>query len=1379
MTKSFFVGLLCLFAFQLSAQNFNQEISNHLERVLEENKIFPEDIQWEITSSNVSATSGITHVYFRQVLNGIQINGTESDIHFLSNGRIIAENNRFAKGIAGKLKGASTPSMNAIQAVNFAAQQLNYTITGDISVVERAQGINQKMMLSDGGISLSNIPAKLIYQLTEDDEIILSWDISIEEISRHNWWSVRVDATTGNIIDKYNWMVSCALEHDHSEDEVLDYNKNLYDIPNYKEVAEENNGCFECYEVFALPIESPYYGSRTIENSPSTNASPFGWHDTNGAAGADFTDTRGNNVDAHESGDNNGYRPNGGATLNFSGYSFNQTWTGGNQYEDASITNLFYLNNVIHDIMYEYGFDEVSGNFQENNYGNGGAGSDSVDANAQISSWCNATFGTPNDGSNPSMNMYICNDKDGDFDALVVIHEFSHGTSNRLTGGPGNTSCLGNSEQMGEGWSDFYGTIMTMQPGDVATDARAVGTYLFGQGPGGAGIRTFPYSTDFGVNSHTYDNIKTESVPHGVGSVWAMMLWEMTWELIDDHGFDADIYNFTGDPNLDAGNVMAMALVTEGMKLQPCQPGFVDGRDAILAADAAIYGGINECSIWEAFARRGLGVSASQGSSGSRSDGTQAFDTPTGVAAFIAPADVCSSSEVLTGLSGGTPSGGVYSGNGVTDDGNGSTYSFDPSAAGIGVHTITYDAPATSCSGASSASDTIEVIASPTGPVTTGASDFCVGQEVTVSAVLGDPGNTIQWYDAITGGNLLHEGETYTFTPTGNIDLYAAETNMSGPASKLVISEITLQTPDQFEIQNVGDAFDYTGYLVAVSETPYDNINTVNPNVQILGNMTANSVEYWTDGATNPWGSNIFWDDSGTGWIIILDPSGNVVDSVFWNLSDAQISGLNITINGFNITAADLDWSGDGANFSSICNTSFRRVGDVDTAADWSSSCESSDYGTANSDIDVVATGGGCLSERTLTEVIAESEAPTITCAPNVTIGTDANDCSASSVVLTDPTTSDNCGLASVTNDAPSTFPIGDTDVIWTVTDTAGLTATCTQVVTVVDDVSPTISCAANVEISTDANSCTASGVVLTDPTTDDNCGVASVTNDAPAIFLIGDTDVTWTVTDTAGLTNTCVQVVTVVDGINPTISCAANVEVNTDAGTCTATVVLADPTTDDNCGVASVTNDAPAVFDLGDTVVTWTVTDDSGNVNTCEQTVTVVDNIDPELTCPADLVVTVDAGELYTIPDYTGDATATDNCTASPAISQDPIAGTEVGVGVTVITITAIDDSGNEATCTFDLTVDELLGVNDSEFNNSIQLLPNPTSGVIRLINNGSEELVKATIIDVNGRIIQVKNLTNSTSETLISLEAYASGMYFVKVEGATHTLIKRVIRE
>src|SRR5690606_5981269 len=141
----------------------------------------------------------------------------------------------------------------------------------------------------------------------------------------------------------------------------------------------------------------------------------------------------------------------------------------------------------------------------------------------------------------------------------------------------------------------------------------------------------------------------------------------------------------------------AIQLVVEGLKLQPCSPGFVDGRDAILEADQLLYGGANQCLIWDVFARRGLGVSASQGSSNSNTDGTEAFDTPSAEAEFTAPADVCIEVGVMTGLSGGSPFGGVYSGPGVTDDGNGTTYTFDAALAGVGIHTISYNVPETDC----------------------------------------------------------------------------------------------------------------------------------------------------------------------------------------------------------------------------------------------------------------------------------------------------------------------------------------------------------------------------------------------------------------------------------------------------------------------------------------------------------------------------------------------------------------------------------------------------------------------------------------------------------------------------------------------------------
>lgn len=1144
-TLRLIVLLTFVFTGPVDAQDFSDEITRQLNQLVEQNDLMPEDINWQINSEHISRTSGVHHIYFRQTFNDIEIYGTESGIHLLPNGKIISQDNKFIRNTAEKLFGSTEPGLSAVQAVQAAALQLHYSISKPLEVLTQARGAAKKTLLSDGGISRGAIPAELMYTLTEDGRLVLAWDLSIESTADTDWWSLRVDAITGEIVNRANWVVSCNLEHDHSDDGKLDYNANLYDIPNYqaKQNAEMAN-CNECYEVFALPLESPYYGNRTIEVEPADPlASPYGWHDTNGSPGAEYTVTRGNNANAYEDGDNAGYQPDGGANLDFTGFPFSQTYTYANQYEDAAITNLFYINNIFHDVLYHYGFDEVSGNFQENNYGRGGLGNDSVRAEAQDGSGtCNANFATPPDGQKPRMQMYICNDKDGDFDTLVIIHEYGHGVSNRLTGGPSNTSCLQNWEQMGEGWSDFFGALLTIAPGDTGEDPRGVGTYLFGQGQGGYGIRDYPYSTDMSVNPQTYDFIKTAAVPHGVGSVWAEMLWEVAWALIDEHGFDPNPYNFTGDVTVDKGNTQALAIVIEGLKLQPCSPGFVDGRDAIFAADQAIYGGANECLLWNAFAKRGLGYSADQGSSNSRSDGTQAFDTPSQLASLSILDEVCASSDVLTGLSGGSPSGGVYSGPGVTDDGNGSTFSFDPAAAGVGVHTVTYDVPAGPCAVASSATDTIEVLAVPDGPSTVGVTDFCVGDPVTVTATPNDPSNVIRWYDAATGGNFLFQGTSYTFTPTETTTVYAQE-SAPGPISKLVISEISVETPDRFEIQNVGEAADYSGYRVAISEQPYSNINTMNPIVKTLGYMEADSVvDYNDDGGAGYWGNNIWWGRDGTGWIVIIDPAGNVVDSVFWNFTANDIAGFNVTIGGFNITAADLDWIGAGASFSANCgNNSYRRHGDTDTAADWPGICEPADFGIPNSDIEIGASG--CLSDRTETEVMADS--------------------------------------------------------------------------------------------------------------------------------------------------------------------------------------------------------------------------------------------IPPVITCPEDKMVSVRLGNRYIIPDFTGETTATDNCNPAPVITQSPAPGTEVGMGDTTITMTATDAANNSVSCTFIVTVDLLIGIDENEFYNNILLHPNPTTGIVVLSNHTSQKLENAVITDVKGRIIKVIDLANAGMETNISLERMASGMYFIKINSENTSIVKRIVKQ
>ncbi len=392
------------------------------------------------------------------------------------------------------------------------------------------------------------------------------------------------------------------------------------------------------YCVYPLPVEAPHFttplppgDAREMATAPwlmAPGASPFGWHDVDGKEGAEFTITRGNNVHAFDAGDNQGFSPDGGADLVFNFPIGNVDGDDPDSYEAASITQAFYWINVLHDVLYVHGFDEAAGNYQENNYGNGGLGGDAVIAEIQKDSgMCGGTFNAVPDGAAPTLRISICDlgtARDGALDNGVVTFLYFQGVSTRLTGGPTNSGCQTNEETARVGWSDFAAMIMTIEEGDQGTDSRPFGTWYFGQGPEGSGVREFPYSTDLAINPHTYADLPALDAPFDTGSVFAAILWEMTWKLISAHGFNPDLYQdwSTG------GNNLALRLALDGLASQPCNPGFVDSRDALLQSELLLTGGANQCLLWSAFAKRGLGASADQGSSNSVADGTAAFDLP-------------------------------------------------------------------------------------------------------------------------------------------------------------------------------------------------------------------------------------------------------------------------------------------------------------------------------------------------------------------------------------------------------------------------------------------------------------------------------------------------------------------------------------------------------------------------------------------------------------------------------------------------------------------------------------------------------------------------------------------------------------------------------
>ncbi len=323
----------------------------------------------------------------------------------------------------------------------------------------------------------------------------------------------------------------------------------------------------------------------------------------------------------------------------------------------------------------------------------------------------------------------------------------------------------------------------------------------------------------------------------------------------------------------------------------------------------------------------------------------------------------------------------------------------------------------------------------------------------------------------------------------------------------------------------------------------------------------------------------------------------------------------------------------------------------------------------------IVTDASGNIATTNQKVTVTDTTNPTILAPTNVTVNAN-NGCVAFNVNLGTPTTADNCTVASITNNAPTTFALGTTTVTWTVTDASGNTATAAQIVTVLDITNPIIIAPAALTVNANTG-CSATEVVLGTPVATDNCTIASVTNNAPSVFLLGTTTVTWTATDASGNTATSIQVVTVKETVLPTITAPSNIVVSVTSG-CTATeVALGSPIASDNCSVGSVTNNAPSTFPLGTTTVIWTVTDGSGNTATANQTVRVIDEIKPTITSPSDLTISTNNG-CFANNVSLGSPTTADNCSVASVTNDAPAT---FPLGTTNVTWTVVDGSGNTAT--------------------------------------------------------------------------------------------------
>ena len=580
-------------------------------------------------------------------------------------------------------------------------------------------------------------------------------------------------------------------------------------------------------------------------------------------------------------------------------------------YQRAIVTQLFYIANWYHDETYRLGFTESARNFQENNFGRGGVGGDRVSAEAQdCSGTNNANFTTVADGGRGQMQMYVFTgpnpDSDGALDAQVVVHESTHGLSNRLHG---DTDGLfyDMARGMGEGWSDFYSLAMLSQPSDPVQGIYPEGAYASYRLSGTFvnnnyyGIRRFPYAVKSFVGSNSkphnpltfadIDNSKINLTDgafapsansgladevHNIGEVWCTMLWEVRGQILIRPGMD-----------WATGNRKALQLVTDGMKLAPIDPTFLQERDAILAA--AIAGGDPKdvADVWAGFAARGLGASASIQNPGALNFGngsgtvrvTEAFDLPNltqsrSLTVSDAPGDGDGYAEPGEHVNITVPitnvTGQTVTGVSVTITGGGTTVYGSLTGIQTGSQTISYTIPANAACGAAL-------------PITITVSSSLGTVIFQRQIFVGKPATTVpsENFDSVTAPALptgwtatpLNSGVNFVSTTTtpdsGANAMFALDpttvgggTDLTSPMVSVTSSTATLTFRNKYNTEENWDG----GVLeISVGGSPFQDVTAAG------GSFTQGGYNTFVHSSTpSPLGARSAWSGNSSGYVTTI-----------------------------------------------------------------------------------------------------------------------------------------------------------------------------------------------------------------------------------------------------------------------------------------------------------------------------------------------------------------------------------------------------------------------------------------------------------------------------------------------------------------------------
>jgi hypothetical protein len=613
--------------------------------------------QLKKTADYANPEGNMSWVEFEQQIGGIPVFQGSLRAGLTRNGELVRTTGRIVPGLdsdnSGQAKNnnsllsAESSAPSAADAIAAGARSIGVEINPADLVVKQVSE-DSRTYIFEAGPFADDIKAEMVYFPFEAGVATLSWSMTL-------WQDVPayytlVDAESGTLL----WRKNITDEQSQSA------TYSVYNDDSPAPLSPSNATPGSGVQGAAIPRTT----FSIISEHPSNS---LGWL-TDGA-----TTTTGNNVDAGldivaPNGIDTGGRPVS-PTREFV-YDYNpapvlagalgSTDPADANYRRGAVTSLFFWSNRYHDRLYQLGFTEAARNFQQDNFGRNPAGltvnarngNDRVLAEAQdYSGTNNANFSTPADGTSGRMQMYRWNNttpnRDGDFDQEIVLHELTHGTSNRLHN---NASGLGTvlSRGMGEGWSDFYARSILSSADEDVNGVYAFGAYATHLAITNYtnnyyyGIRRFPYAVKTNVgpngkphNPMTFADTNPNTIDltdgafargpfgaggragalavHNIGEIWSMALLEVRARMIARLGYET-------------GNQRMMQLVTDAMKLDPVNPTLIDARNSILAADAAGFDSEDEKDIWAGFATRGMGFGATM--SNLNANGKESFDNP-------------------------------------------------------------------------------------------------------------------------------------------------------------------------------------------------------------------------------------------------------------------------------------------------------------------------------------------------------------------------------------------------------------------------------------------------------------------------------------------------------------------------------------------------------------------------------------------------------------------------------------------------------------------------------------------------------------------------------------------------------------------------------